>query len=107
MSEQDLVSLIERQDKGWFTLSIKGNMDRYIVWLTHNNNVSAKRLKAQIKEYNILDNVNLWGWIDNETNKQYIDISTSCRSLDFAKKLGKLYKQIAIWDMETMSEVRI
>ena len=107
MSEQDLQLLIERQDKEWFSLPIKGNMNRYIVAMTHNTNVSARRLKQQIKEYNILDNVNLWGWTDKETNVQYIDISTSCKSLDFAKKLGKLYKQIAIWDIETMSEIRL
>lgn len=103
---RDIKKVLQKVDTTkWFTVALKGKTQRYIVALTHNKNVKSKTLYKQAKTNELLDNVNIWGWKDSETNTKHIDISTSTNNLSFAQTLGKLYKQIAIWDNESMQEI--
>ena len=103
---KDIKKVLQKVDtsKG-FTIALKWETKRYVVALTHNKNVKSKTLYKQAKTNELLENVNIWGREDNETNIKYIDISTSTNDLSFAQQLWKLYKQIAIWDNGNMQEI--
>lgn len=92
-----------------FTEKIIWELKRYVVAVTHNKaNVGVDKLTQQASNlYLAHNNVNLWGWQDLETNKIYLDISTSFKNLDDALKLAKEYNQIAIFDLHTFEEIRV
>ena len=96
-------------DKTGFTSIINWVLNRYIVANTHNApDVSIEKLTQQADNlYLAYDNVNLWGWQDNETGNIYLDISTSFDSLEKAIDFARETKQIAIWDNVDFKEIKI
>jgi len=91
-----------------FTIALKGETKRYVIGLTHNKaNVTYKKLEEQAENYKTINNINVGWWVDSETNKKYIDVSTSSDDLSFAKRLAKFYNQIAIYDLISGCEIRI
>jgi hypothetical protein len=46
-------------------------------------------------------------WLDPESGKVYLDVSKNLADLDEAKRLGKEYKQLAIYDLNKGEEVRL
>lgn len=103
-----LKSIIETWSVDWFTTSIKWKTGRYIIGLTHNDkNIKYKTLINQINNFSLLENINVWGWTDIQTNIKYIDISSSSDNIVEAKIIWKLFKQIAIFDLVNMEEIRL
>ena len=47
------------------------------------------------------------GWYNSENNKYYFDATIIVEDLAAAKELGRLNKQIAIYDLETLKEIRL
>ena len=47
------------------------------------------------------------GWIDYETNKTYIDAVHIVNDIETAIKLGRINKQIAIYDITNDKEIRL
>ena len=104
----DINKALEGANSDWFTIALKWGTQRYVIWLTHNvGNTKVSELEQQANIYNTLDNVNVWGWTNTETDICYTDISTSSDDLSFAERLGKFYNQIAIWDNINMQEIRL
>jgi len=52
-------------------------------------------------------NICLGGWMDSASGKYYLDVSTVVDSKEKALALAKSANQIAIWDFENCSEIRI
>ena len=90
-----------------FTAPLKWTLKRYIVWLTHNDKHSSSELFKQTNAFSLLDNINVWGWCDVNTGINYIDISTSTDDINLALSLWKLFNQIAIFDIENLTEITI
>jgi hypothetical protein len=106
LTEKLLQSILNnRLNKEGFTLPLKWEKKRYIIALTNNTwTLDIKKLTSQYNSFNY-NNLNVWGWLDKNTLQYYIDISTSLDSLEEARKLWKLYKQIAVWDSEKNIEI--
>ena len=47
------------------------------------------------------------GWLNTENNKYYFDAVIICQDLNEAVKLGKLNKQIAIFNLSTLEEIKL
>jgi len=105
--QYNIWEILKTADKWGFTIPLKGDLKRYVVALTHNKSANIRDLKWQAKWFNSLDNINIGGWVDTKTNIEYIDISTSLDSLTGALALGRLFNQIAIFDLKTFEEIRI
>lgn len=95
--------------KEGFTTKIKGkHLRRFVVGLTMNSNPNIFTLVNQTNRFGkLFDNITVGGWLDTETNIRYIDIGTTTNDIDQAKKLGKQYGQIAIWDNLEKKEIRL
>lgn len=104
---KNIKQIIDNGDVNWFTTPVKGELKRYVIALTHNNTLSIEDIESQIKSFHTLDNINIWGWTDQETNIKYIDVSTSTNDLGEAKLLWKIFNQIAIFDLENLEEIRL
>jgi len=101
---KQLKRILDKQNlSNWFTQSVKGDLSRYVVALTDNINPSNKTLTSQIKSFDMLDNINIWGW-QNE-GQTFIDISTSFSSKTRALQFAKQFKQKAIFDIKKMQEI--
>ena len=109
LSMQELKQALLQVDLEWFTKPLKWELDRYVVAFTHNEaDTPLETIIAQFRKYaKIFNNVNIWGWLDNATDKVYIDISTSFSNKKEAIKFGKIFNQIAIWDNVNMNEIRL
>lgn len=53
------------------------------------------------------ENVGIGGWVDAETGKFYWGCSIIEQDKEKALELGRKNNQIAIWDLNTMSEIRL
>lgn len=49
----------------------------------------------------------LGGWFNSRNNEYYFDAVIICKTLDEAIALGKLNNQIAIFDLNTMTEIEL
>lgn len=49
----------------------------------------------------------LGGWYNSKNNKFYFDAVIICDTLEEAVKLGRLNKQLAIFDLNTMTEIEL
>lgn len=47
------------------------------------------------------------GWLDKNTGLYYFDAVIICESLDEALEIGKANNQIAIFDLDTFTEIRL
>jgi fructokinase len=47
------------------------------------------------------------GWYNSENNMYYIDATVIVNNLDEAKELGRINKQIAIFDLANLKEIRL
>lgn len=47
------------------------------------------------------------GWLDRKSGEVYLDISKNVQDLEEAKKLGKDWEQLAIFDLSSMEEIRL
>ena len=47
------------------------------------------------------------GWKDQQTKKQYFDLSLNTQSFDFAIQVAIQNKQLAIWDLNENKEIRV
>lgn len=107
---ETILNSLSDEQKNWFTTPIQGNIKRYIVWLTNNQNIFnadlPQLLEKQLKDFStIYYQLNIGGWLD--WTILYIDVSTSFSDLEEAFYIARQYKQIAIWDNIDWKEIRL
>ena len=68
-------------------------------------NAGAARVAAYINKHAEINAVG--GWMDSETGLYYYDATIVVNDLQEAIRLGKANKQIAIFDLNTMTEIRL
>ena len=108
ITQEKIIEALKVADFSWFTTPLVGELSRYVVAFTHNENVSHSKLEEQANLYaKQFENINIWGWEDIKTWITYIDISTSFDNLDIALSIAKQYNQIAIWDNLEFKEIRL
>lgn len=96
---EELGKILARVDRTWFTELLKGKLYRYVVAFTDNIKPSHELLAKQANKFDRLyDSLTIWWRINPTDEKERIDIWTSCRNLQSALKLAKLYKQHSIRD---------
>lgn len=109
--ENKIEEALLTSDLDWFTKSIKGELKRYVVWLTNNifywNWRIADTLVKQVESFDCLDNITIWGWLNKIDNITYIDIWTTTDDLEVALALAKLFNQKAIFDLEKLEEILV
>lgn len=47
------------------------------------------------------------GWFNTDNNQYYYDAVIICKDLQTATKIGRLNKQIAIFDLDNLKEIRL
>ena len=47
------------------------------------------------------------GWYNQDNGKFYFDATIVCKDLDTALELGRAHNQIAIFDLNTLTEIRL
>jgi len=47
------------------------------------------------------------GWFNTDNNQYYYDAVIICKDLQTATKIGRLNKQIAIFNLDTLEEIRL
>lgn len=75
------------------------------------NNVVTAPEDGFIKD--LVDNINTLGlsngfigsWVDDKTGEYYIDLSVLVPSFDDAKRIGRMFKQLATFDLSRMETV--
>lgn len=108
---QRLKEVIENNQNG-FTCNLKGELSSYqkgyFIGITHikgkNLNLLLKKvLFIKEKGFNHMDNLFLGGWSDKGIF--YLDLSLYSEKLSFAKSLGKMFNQLAIFDIKGLKEI--
>lgn len=69
------------------------------------NEAGAKRVIKYAKAHEEIDAVG--GWYNSENNKFYYDAVIVCNTLEEAVNLGRANNQIAIFNLNTLDEVRL
>lgn len=103
------------QNQGGVSIDLNGNTPKsgYMVALEgHEVKCQVKDLRVVLADYmatrkHLLRNPNLFlgGWVDDDT--VYLDISEQHHDLKEARLLGRIRKQIAIYDVLSGKEVRL
>lgn len=70
------------------------------------NNFDSSNL-VQVLNHAISHSSILGGWLDSETNIFYFDSCKIFKDLEEAIKFGKENNQIAIFDLDTLTEIRL
>lgn len=121
---KDTVKIIKENDLSGFTVAVKGELKRYVVANTHNEfdsiewdsivewvsnieDIAITLTKQANENMYVWQNVTIWGWRDDKTDKIYIDAGMSTDDLEYAINCGKYTKQIAIWDNVEQKEIRL
>ena len=68
-------------------------------------NVGAARVAAYAKAHDEINAVG--GWYNTENKQYYFDAVIIVNDLETAKRLGRENKQIAIFDLENLQEIRL
>ena len=68
-------------------------------------NAGAARVAAYVCSHKEINAVG--GWLNSENNEYYYDATIVVDDLDEAIKLGRENKQIAIFNLNTMEEIRL
>ena len=69
------------------------------------DNIGAAKVAAYVCSHNDVNAVG--GWFNSDNKKYYYDAVIVVNSLKVAKKLGRLNKQIAIFDLNKLVEIRL
>ena len=106
-TEQDLVNKINSQVEFSYSLINPEELERYVVgydnlWTGKNPSLNCQNVWSIVEEAVngpkfILGHV-FGTWLDKDTGKYYIDISTTYDSLDWALKIAKQRNELAIYD---------
>ncbi len=107
MIAKELLQKAIAENKDGFTIPVKWKIKRYVVAFTNNNkNPSFSLLKKQVEAFGNADNVTIGGWTSDNWEK-FIDVGTTVRSKSEALRLGKLFKQQAIFDLKTYNTIYV
>ena len=68
-------------------------------------NAGAARVAAYVCSHKEINAVG--GWLNSDNNEYYYDATIVVQDLDEAMKLGRENKQIAIFDLTNMVEIRL
>ena len=72
------------------------------------NSFNNSGLKKVIKYTKAHTNINaVGGWYNRENKKYYFDATIICDTLEEAVALGRLNKQIAVFNLDKMQEIKI
>ncbi|WP_372472627.1 hypothetical protein AB4865_07340 [Capnocytophaga sp. ARDL2] len=110
MKTFEQVKQIAKENKDGFTISLIGSeipKKGFVVALKETQNCfNDKGLKKVIEVASKTTNL-VGGWLDKSENKFYYDAVMIVEDLENAKKLGKENKQLAIFNLETETEIRL
>tara|TARA_R110000796_G_scaffold125379_1_gene239930 strand:- start:132 stop:506 length:375 start_codon:yes stop_codon:yes gene_type:complete len=105
--EQDLVNKINSQVEFSYSLIPTEELERYVVgydnlWTGKNPSLNCQNVWSIVEEAVngpkfILGHV-FGTWLDKDTGKYYIDISTTYDSLEWALRMAKQRNELAIYD---------
>lgn len=72
------------------------------------NSFGLEGLANVVKYVSELPEINAFGgWYNSENNMYYFDATVIVNDLEVAKELGRINKQIAIFDLTHLEEIRI
>jgi hypothetical protein len=118
VTARSLVAMAEQNPMG-FTIDTNGievtkYYTRYVIGLEltlNSHNLEGAEHCIQVMN-DILEGGNhertelgFGGWLDTKTNEYHFDVVTFTTDLGHAKYLGRVNKQYAIFDLETMEEI--
>lgn len=119
-----MITFIELLDKleneGGFTTNLEGLQPDtgYMVALDKHevifDNTLDRDTKLQLLKVFVRDNVEILliegmyfgAWLDKDTNRVYLDVSTNFRTLRKALEVAKENVQLAVWDVENKKEIK-
>jgi hypothetical protein len=97
-------------------IEVTSDYTRYVVGLKmtkESHNLEGAEHCVEVMDF-ILDeelypreNVGFGGWLDTKTNTYHFDVVTFCVDLETALNLAEVHEQLAIFDLETMQEIRL
>lgn len=120
VTARSLVAMAERNPMG-FTIDTNGlevtsDYTRYVVGLKmtkESHNLEGAEHCVEVMDFILEEelyprhNVGFGGWLDTKTNTYHFDVVTFSVDLETALLLAVRNEQLAIFDLETMDEIRL
>ena len=120
VTASSLVAMADKNPMG-FTIDMNGievtsDYTRYVIGLkmtkeSHNLEGAEHCVEAMDfildEELYPMQEVGFGGWLDTKTNTYHFDVVTFCVDLETALLLAVRNEQLAIFDLETMQEIRL